>query len=88
MDSKDLRDEIDEGIIMNIIQDIEGVTLATIGAFCAAAVTSIVLHSANVLPTEQVAAAAHVVELPPVVIVGKRLSAVEKTHDMQAPIAG
>lgn len=69
---------------MNIIQDIEGATLLTIGAFCAAAVTSIVLHSANVLPAEQVVASQNVIQLPAVVITGKRLSVVEKTAQLHA----
>jgi len=67
---------------MNIIQDIEGATLLTIGAFCAAAVTSIVLHSANVLPAEQIAATGKVIELPAIVITGKRLSVIEKAAQM------
>ena len=59
---------------MNIIQDIEGATLLTIGAFCAAAVASIVLHSANVLPDENGLASNNVITLPSVVIVGKRIN--------------
>jgi hypothetical protein len=73
---------------MNIIQDIEGATLVTIGAFCAAAVTSIVLHSANVLPAEQVAVYKNVIELPAIVIVGKRLNSVEKNRTAQSHTAG
>lgn len=63
---------------MNIINKIEGATLVTIGAFCAAAITSILLHSANVIPAEQTVATS-VIELPQVVVIGKRLSAIEKS---------
>jgi hypothetical protein len=73
---------------MNIIRNIEGATLLTIGAFCAAAVTSIVLHGAHVLPTQQVAVNDNVIALPTVVVVGKRMTAAEKSQYAQSPVAG
>lgn len=60
---------------MNIIRNIEGASLLAIGAFCAAAVANIVLHSAHVYPASQtiVTASANVIELPPVIVTGKRM---------------
>ena len=72
---------------MNIIRNIEGATLLSVGAFCAAAVTSIVLHSA--FPAQQeVMVSKNVIELPPVVITGKRISAIGKTQMDAAHLAG
>lgn len=74
---------------MNTIRNIEGATLLAIGALCAAAVTSIVLHSARLAPAGQDSVAAtSVVQLPTVVIVGKHLSRAEKSSLLDRHVAG
>jgi hypothetical protein len=74
---------------MNIIRNIESVTLLAIGAFCAAAVTTIVLQSALMLPGYNASAAATTVTaLPTVVVVGKRLSSAEKISLVDQHVAG
>lgn len=73
---------------MNIIRNIEGATLLAVGAFCAAAVTSIVLHSAHMVPVHEAGATDAVVQLPAVVIVGKRLNRVEKANLADQHAAG
>jgi len=74
---------------MNIIRNIESVTLLAIGAFCAAAVTTIVLQSAFVLPGHDASAnATTVTALPTVVVIGKRLSSTEKISMVNQHVAG
>jgi len=73
---------------MNIIRNIEGATLLTIGVFCAAAVTNIILHSAQVLPDDRSSVASSAIQLPSVVIVGKRLSRSEKANLVDQHAAG
>lgn len=73
---------------MNIIRNIEGATLLAVGAFCAAAAASIILHSAQLVPASHAGATEAVVQLPAVVIVGKRLSNVEKSNRADQHAAG
>jgi hypothetical protein len=73
---------------MNIIRNIEGATLLTIGIFCAAAVTNIVLHSAQVLPDDRSSIAASAIPLPAVAIIGKRLSRTEKVNLVNQDVGG
>jgi hypothetical protein len=74
---------------MNIIRNIEGATLLAVGAFCAAAVTSIVLHSARVLPDYASSnAQASIIQLPAIVVVGKRLGNAAKSGLVGHHVAG
>lgn len=59
---------------MNIIRNIESVTLLSIGALCASAILSLAGQSAHAVTANR----ATVTQLPAVVIVGKRLTAEEK----------
>jgi hypothetical protein len=71
---------------MNTIRTIENATLLSVASLCAAAVFSIVFQSAAVASTYAAPAKATVttlnraavVQLAPVVIVGKRLTAAQK----------
>ncbi len=60
---------------MNTIRNIEGATLVSIGALCAAAIFSIAMQSAHAVSASH----ATVTAVPTVVIVGKRMTAAEKT---------
>ncbi len=60
---------------MNTIRNIEAVTLTSIGALCVAAIFSLATQSAHAVSTSH----AGVTTLPAVVIVGKRMTAEEKT---------
>ncbi len=60
---------------MNTIRNIEGATLVSIGALCAAAIFSIAMQSAHAVSANRASATV----LPDVVIVGKRMTAAEKT---------
>jgi hypothetical protein len=62
---------------MNVIRAIENTSLLTVGVLCAVAISSIVLQSADLLHDNNVnVATAPVIQLPSVVIVGKRLSGI------------
>jgi hypothetical protein len=71
---------------MNTIHTIESATLLSVASLCAAAVFSIVFQSAAVASTSAAPAKATisalnraaVVQLAPVVIIGKRLTAAQK----------
>ena len=74
---------------MNIIRNIESVTLLAIGAFCAAAVTTIVLQGTLVLPSYDANTSATTdTALPTVVVIGKRLSSAEKISMADQHVAG
>ncbi|HXA47360.1 MAG TPA: hypothetical protein VNW52_07005 [Burkholderiaceae bacterium] len=74
---------------MNIIRTIENTTLLTVGALCAVAISSILLHSADVLTGDMAnVASVPVTQLPAVVIVGKRLSSIETSHVDAKHVAG
>ncbi len=60
---------------MNTIRNIEGATLISIGALCAAAIFSLAMQSAHAVSANH----ATVTTLPSVTIVGKRMTAAEKT---------
>jgi len=61
---------------MNTIRNIEGATLVSIGALCAAAIFSLAMQSAHAIAASHHAAAN--ANVPTVVIVAKRMSAEEK----------
>jgi hypothetical protein len=68
---------------MNTIRTIESATFLSITSLCAAAIFSIVFHSAAVAApvkaTVRTVSHTAVIQLAPVVIVGKRLTAAQKT---------
>ena len=72
---------------MNTIQKIESATLVSIAGLCVAAVFSIVFQSAAVAaPAKATAVALNhtaIVQLAPVVVVGKRLTAAQKAAGNQ-----
>ena len=59
---------------MNTIRNIEGATLVSIGALCAAAIFSLAMQSAHAISASHAAQA----NVPTVVITAKRMSAEEK----------
>jgi hypothetical protein len=61
---------------MNSSRFIEGATLMSVGVFCASALLSFALHSAHVLKSQDESVA--MVNLPPVTVSAKRMSAEEK----------
>jgi hypothetical protein len=63
---------------MNIIPTIEGATLLSVGVFCAAAVASVVFHSAQTLPSSGAIAYNDTVQVQTVVISAKRLTTAQK----------
>jgi hypothetical protein len=65
---------------MNTIRTIESATLISIGVFCAAAVTSVILQSAHALPQSGANAFDNpaTVQLAPVVVSAKRLTTAQK----------
>jgi hypothetical protein len=75
---------------MNTIRAIEGTTLISIGAFCAAAVTSIVLHGAHILPSAATSTIGNAtsVQLAPVVVSAKRLTSAQKATVLKALAIG
>jgi hypothetical protein len=78
---------------MNIIRTIESVTLVSIGALCATAVLSIAVHASQILPSSDSGAFSNVatvasVELAPVVVHAKRLTAAQKESMIKAHAVG
>jgi hypothetical protein len=75
---------------MNVIRTIESVTLVSVGAFCAAAVSSIILHSAQVLPSPGVSAYsdAATAQVQTIVVSAKRMTAAEKAKFAKAQALG
>ena len=65
---------------MNTIRNIEGATLISVGALCAAAIFSLAMQSAHAFTGSHAAA----VNVPTVVIVGKRMTAAEKAASLRA----
>jgi len=61
---------------MNSSRFVESATLMSVGVFCASALISFALQSAHVLKTQDEAVA--MVNLPPVTVTAKRMSAEEK----------
>lgn len=61
---------------MNSSRFIEGATLMSIGVFCASALVSFALHSTHVLNGRDESVA--MINLPPVMVSAKRMSAEEK----------
>ncbi|HEX7640800.1 MAG TPA: hypothetical protein VF472_01190 [Burkholderiaceae bacterium] len=59
---------------MNTIRNIEGATLISIGALCAAAVLSLAMQTAHAITSHQAVAA----NVPTVTIVARHASAAEK----------
>ena len=78
---------------MNTIRTIESVTLVSIGALCATAVLSIAVHAGQILPsfgTDAFSNGATVasVELAPVVVHAKRLTAAQKESMVKTHAVG
>jgi hypothetical protein len=69
---------------MNTTRFIEASTLVSIGAFCAAAILSVSLQGVHAAATARSVAQNPVVQLAPVTIVGKRLTAAEKADMIKA----
>jgi len=69
---------------MNTTRFIEASTLATIAGFCAAAILSISLQGAHAASAAHSVAQNSVVQLAPVTIVGKRLTAAERAEMIKA----
>ncbi|HEY8025073.1 MAG TPA: hypothetical protein VIF60_10935 [Burkholderiaceae bacterium] len=69
---------------MNTTRFIEASTLVSIGAFCAAAILSISLQGAHAAVATHSVAQNAVVQLAPVTIVGKRLTAAERADMIRA----
>ncbi len=65
---------------MNTTRFIEASTLTAIAGFCAAAILSISLQGAHAASAARSVAQNSVVQLAPVTIVGKRLTAAEKAE--------
>jgi hypothetical protein len=64
---------------MNTTRIIEGTTLMSIGALCATAVLSLSLSITGIAPKHDIARA-DVIHLAPVTVIGKRLTAAEKSE--------
>ncbi len=65
---------------MNTIRNIEGATIITISALCVAAVLSIAVQTAHAFPAHKSVNVASATPVMRVEIVGKRLTAAEKTQ--------